>query len=293
MWEVSPRKKRKLSVKIDAGSAIEKLNDDCLIQIFNLLSVAERIRVERVCKRWQEISKESWSKVKELDFHPENLGLKLHGKNHQYSKIYKYVVEKILKSCGRYLEKVKMTENFLFDYGYLVAIFCKNIQCITFGELTFKSLTKLSNNCKNIAELCINSYISGQENKDKVLAKLFCNNKSFKILKLHSFRGTGESLLNLPLDELEEIKIHNGSFSLVKNLTNVIYKSKKLKSFEFSHAKETLIRALAFTSSNLTILNLQSRSTMNGADTELSQVFKNNKDLLTITLDNFETLTGE
>ena len=40
-------------------SVIDKLNDDCLIYIFNLISVVDRIKNERVCKRWQEVIKQS------------------------------------------------------------------------------------------------------------------------------------------------------------------------------------------------------------------------------------------
>ena len=41
------------SLKEDSNSATEKLNDDCLIYIFNFLPVVERIKIERVSKRWQ------------------------------------------------------------------------------------------------------------------------------------------------------------------------------------------------------------------------------------------------
>ena len=78
-------------------SAIEILNDDCLKYIFNLLPVSQRIRIERVSKKWQELGKESWSKFKELDFDPKTLGLKPLAETLDYPEINENVIEKVLK----------------------------------------------------------------------------------------------------------------------------------------------------------------------------------------------------
>ena len=50
----------------ESDSPVEKLNHDCLIKIFKLLSIADRIRIERVCSKWKEISRMSWSSMNEL-----------------------------------------------------------------------------------------------------------------------------------------------------------------------------------------------------------------------------------
>lgn len=52
---------------------IENLNNDCLLSVFELLSVAERVTDERVCKRWQIVAKESWSNVKSIHFNDKSL----------------------------------------------------------------------------------------------------------------------------------------------------------------------------------------------------------------------------
>ncbi|OXU19425.1 hypothetical protein TSAR_003730 [Trichomalopsis sarcophagae] len=50
----------------DVEVAINKLNDDCLIKIFMFLPIVDRVRIEGVCKRWRNISKESWQHFKTL-----------------------------------------------------------------------------------------------------------------------------------------------------------------------------------------------------------------------------------
>ena len=65
-------------------SSIRKLDENCLILIFNKLSAADLVRVERVCKSWQEIAKQSWSGFKILTLTPEQLGFRPVGTEHTY-----------------------------------------------------------------------------------------------------------------------------------------------------------------------------------------------------------------
>ena len=225
------QKRRKLSENIESFTTIDNLNDYCLIQIFNILPIPDRLRVERVCKRWQEVGKDSWSKLKELDFHPKNLGLKPYGRKHQYPVINEYTIKNLLERSGKYLDKITITQHFTIDYGFLVAEFCKNVQSVTLDKISIKGLEKLTDNCKNIAELTINScsllFIEQPTRGEEVLGKLFSNNKNLRILKIGDFGGYGECLLRLPLEEIEEINIIHGSSYpcyLVKNLPNVICK---------------------------------------------------------------------
>ncbi|XP_065054561.1 F-box and leucine-rich repeat protein 13-like [Rhopilema esculentum] len=47
---------------------INQLNDDILLKIFSYLEPAERIKLERVCKRWMTVSCQTWKSLKRLDF---------------------------------------------------------------------------------------------------------------------------------------------------------------------------------------------------------------------------------
>ena len=92
----------------DSYSPIGILNDDCLIYIFDFLSIANRIRIERVSKRWQKVAKESWRQLKVLNLRPIYLGLKPFGTRHEFPTITEQVTEKILKKCGKYVEKINV-----------------------------------------------------------------------------------------------------------------------------------------------------------------------------------------
>ena len=56
--------------------SIEILADDCLFTIIRYLPIVERVKIERVNKRWNELSKSSWSNVKKLDLNSRNWGFK-------------------------------------------------------------------------------------------------------------------------------------------------------------------------------------------------------------------------
>ena len=94
------------SFKENSVTAFENLNNDCLEYIFNLLPVADRVRVERVNIRCQEVAKKSWSNLKAIDFNAKSLGLKIRGKRHEYPSINEYEIEEIFKRSGKYLEVI-------------------------------------------------------------------------------------------------------------------------------------------------------------------------------------------
>ena len=170
------------SLREDSDVPIEKLVDDCLIHIFNLLPVIDRIKVERVCKKWQEIGFQSWSKFKVLNVNPKILGLKPFGTQHQFPTINRCMMENILKRCGCYLEKV-IDKWIPFGCISLVAEYCANIRSIsTRNKVSYQVLKKISNNCKNITEFCsypiFCKFSEDEFDKiDEVLAELFSNNQ--------------------------------------------------------------------------------------------------------------------
>src|SRR5438093_1421865 len=53
--------------KTKKSSNIDELPDDLLIRIFEQLNAAERIRMERVCKKWNNLSLRSWTKYNFID----------------------------------------------------------------------------------------------------------------------------------------------------------------------------------------------------------------------------------
>ena len=54
-------------MKMASKTTIETLNNDCLISIFEYLTIKEKLQLELVNKRWNQVAKLSWSCVKNLE----------------------------------------------------------------------------------------------------------------------------------------------------------------------------------------------------------------------------------
>lgn len=55
-------------VKPDESSPVSKLNDDCLLMIFDMLHMKDRLALHKVCRRWQLLLNSIWYNIKKLDF---------------------------------------------------------------------------------------------------------------------------------------------------------------------------------------------------------------------------------
>ncbi|KAK0072028.1 hypothetical protein PV325_011999, partial [Microctonus aethiopoides] len=96
------KKRQKKSInKVDNDKSslptINILSNDCLLKIFSYLPLEDRMRVERVCKRWQTINQHAWIDIKKLEF-PKDF-------QRSYTKIRtcNTALQKILHRCGRSL----------------------------------------------------------------------------------------------------------------------------------------------------------------------------------------------
>ena len=278
--------KKHYAFEKDDLSKFEKLPEECLIEIFNYLSIAERCRIERVCKRFEEASKNSWYEVKELRVDPKFLGLKPSGKRHQYADINRFGVRQILKRCGSYLTKIDSTT--IFDCLLaLVAEYCPNIQSLKFCCPSNEGLKKLTENCNNICELVIKHGGVGLED---TLVELFSVNKNLRILDVTKSYVTGKCLDKLPLREMLAIQLNR--YVLV-DLSNLIKNTKKLSVFKAEIKDAISIRDLGNCCSNLTSLDLDNDGDIESLDSLFSQVFRKNDNLKSLKLENFTSLTGE
>ena len=91
-------------------TSIEILIDDCLEAIFHHLSIVDRVKIERVSKRWNKLSKSSWSNVKELDLNPPSWGFKPSKFLLSWKKIQLCEITEVLERCGQFLEVVDLTQ---------------------------------------------------------------------------------------------------------------------------------------------------------------------------------------
>ena len=201
-------------------STVYKLDENSIINIFNYLSIADRIKIERVSKTWKEIAKRSRSKIKKLRLSPKYLGLKTYGTSHQFPEINEYVIESILKRCGRYLSNIDLVSNslnHLIDnkkiypcWLTIVAKYCPNVKSIKCGNVSVKGIEELAEHCKYLTELSISGNLNIEFNE--ALQKLFSNNNNLRVLDFASFRASDKSLMKLPLENLTAaIKIRTQS----------------------------------------------------------------------------------
>ena len=141
----------KLRKEDSMESPIQKLDEYSLSHIFRYLPIADLVRIERTCKSWQEIAKRSWANLKTLTVNPRKFGLRIFGNEHRYPGINEYVVEEVLKRCGKYLKEFN-AQGINFDFTSLVSKYCKNIESISCEETSLQGIEELSKMCNNIYE---------------------------------------------------------------------------------------------------------------------------------------------
>ena len=275
-------------------SPIEILDDDSLISIFKLLPVAERIKIERVSRTWKILAKQSWSNVTVLNMDPKILGLKPFGKKHDYSEINDHVLEQILIRCGKYLQKINLNSVHECMLSIL-ANYSPNIQSIESDKASVEGIAQLAENCRNICELKTIFY--RKMRIEKKFEKLFLSNQNFRVLDLNTWGIiTGKCFLKLPLEEMDTIKLHIVQDEYDSEIiANVIRKTKKLRVFKVQFRSISLITALANSCSNLSELFLINNIEDDSANMDhlFSQVFKNNRNLKSLSLYYFDNFTAE
>ncbi|KAK0073740.1 hypothetical protein PV325_009318, partial [Microctonus aethiopoides] len=252
-------------------SPIHILNDDCLMEIFLYLPIADRIRTERVCKRWQAVSQESWRAVKSLDLEKNTWGL---SSKIRIRAVDTTTLRKVLIRCGQYLTNLDLSQYpHLLSSSTLTIVgkFCPNLQCINIKalELSPSGIYSLMNNCQSINKLTIKS-LTGPCEKD--LSQLFNVNKKLKYFAVDGDGHiSGKCLEYLP-QNIEEIHL-NCCLSLVSNHFNLA-----LQKFNNLHSL-TLNSCVCITDSTLetigeikTIINLE----FSGSNPMISAISMNN-----------------
>ena len=232
---------------------IEKLPEEIFIYIFNYLPIADRIRIERVNKSWQETAKKCWNKFRELKMKSMYLGLEV-----MPVTIDRCILEAIVKRCRNYLEKIDVyTLDFTKCALPVIANHCPNIKSINCNKASVKGLKKLSENCRNIVEMRIIELEEGYE-LDKVLGDLFSRNKKLQTLDILRCErnDVGFCLSKLPFDEIIALKIPCLRY-FEESIVKVIEKSKNLSTFKYGIRNANVFTALENNCRNLAELDLK------------------------------------
>lgn len=128
---------------------IAKLPDELLVQIFEFLSPRQRIRMERICRRWESLSKYSWIKFHELNsstFIRDSR--KITKTSVRKPRINCSKLKTVLSRGGKYLKLFQLSEG-CDDILNVVARFCPNLEVL---QLQYISLSVLS--LQNFAVHC-------------------------------------------------------------------------------------------------------------------------------------------
>ncbi|XP_044013835.1 uncharacterized protein LOC122856208 [Aphidius gifuensis] len=175
---------------------IERVNDDCLAEIFMYLPACERPKIALVCKQWKRaLDYYSWFNVKKLeltywryDEYPNLLTKNYPTIDGQFS-----FLKSLLNKCGRYLTKLDLTA-----YSH------------------FNIVPVINESCPNLVELQIRI----EHIDDAILDNAFTRLLKLKVLKIifQCFKTHGtfipvaliNSLLNVA-DTLTELNLSNWS----------------------------------------------------------------------------------
>ncbi|XP_031782796.1 F-box/LRR-repeat protein 2-like isoform X3 [Nasonia vitripennis] len=215
----------------DVEVAINKLNDDCLTKIFMFLPIVDRVRIEGVCKRWRNISKESWQNFKTL-----NADLAIWGSDVVfYSPNVRRILEQVLQRSGSFLRHLdlflflRMESYILHSIGNL----CPNLQYLDIQtiKLTLPAMKILTKNCHNLKALTFGE--STMACDDTPLSEFFSENKQLQYLKLVlNYSCTGKCLLSLPAD-MDTIIMERCSLRSINYLSRALKQFGQLKTFSF------------------------------------------------------------
>ncbi|XP_044014153.1 F-box/LRR-repeat protein 12-like [Aphidius gifuensis] len=180
---------------------MERVNDDCLAEIFMYLPVCERPKIALVCKQWKRALDYSWSNVKKLEL--------THWEYDEYPHFLKRIyptidrqfrfLKSLLFKCGRYLTKLDLAA---YSHCNIVPV--------------------INESCPNLLELRIRiEYID-----DAILDNAFTRLLKLKVLKIifQCFKTLDtsipvtliKSLLNVA-DTLTELNLSNWSGCMEDN----------------------------------------------------------------------------
>ncbi|XP_043515896.1 F-box/LRR-repeat protein fbxl-1-like [Frieseomelitta varia] len=208
---------------------IHKLNDDCLLQIFSQLPLMDRIRLERVCKRWKALIKKSWYNIKRLDLRYSMWGSLADTDTREISLT---VLRNILFRCGSYLNEVDLSfvPYYLHqDTVMVIGDLCRNLKILNItGVCVSQAGIRSFNSCRNITKLSV-GYVTYPCDID--LKVLFQMNPNLRYFEAYLTSITGRCLLHLPMDTIEEIVLDCCLYLEEIFVLEIIIKLKRIKAF--------------------------------------------------------------
>lgn len=154
-----------------------------------------------VCKRWRDLSQDSWHMIKTLDLSPFTWGFTC------TDKMRTALLRKILLKCGRFLTRINLNDSSqCLSQSTLTIIgkLCPNLTNIDVTALTVcaSGIRTLANNCRNITKFNLGPSTYSCDNELKCLFKL---NQNLEYLAITKNSILGKCLLCLPEQTMNTI----------------------------------------------------------------------------------------
>ena len=267
---------------------LEQLPNEILIEIFKNLPLSDRITVERVCKNWQIVAKQSWYQLKALCMDPKVLGFKTSIGGARKCFADNYALQQVLNRCGKYISTIDVS---MIHYCALslIAQLCKSLKILYCCNVSARGTYDLSNNCENLEKIVITGTVT--DISQISLHQLFSKATKLRDICLQNYVGSGECFTKLPLNQMLSIKIGHIDIDCS---TRTISKTKLLKEFACTNVQRGLITTMSNVCVDLTKIDLKADPLINSHDIDsaLSCLFNSNKNLRSLTLRSFENMTG-
>ncbi|XP_032681292.1 F-box/LRR-repeat protein 2-like isoform X2 [Odontomachus brunneus] len=171
------------------NAPINILNDDCLKHIFQFLPIVDKIRIERVCKRWRVLSKDSWYTMKKIDTSYLLQGMFSNTCFPTHHGIIEFILNKMEEMLSRYgrlitelyiahpatmslpncniIQKQELTDKFNKELFKIVMKYCSNLTNINVSVITIDEEDKqlFKGRCKKITRLTLGTFYNLDEQK--------------------------------------------------------------------------------------------------------------------------------
>ncbi|KAF4529554.1 hypothetical protein B566_EDAN016792 [Ephemera danica] len=208
--------------EVEGECFIHKLNDDCLLYIFKFLEIKEQMKMERVCKRWQDLSQSMWLRRSDFDLSC------LSDKSSHFSVP---AFRKVLRFCGEHLTKLDfctVKSDSLSAVLPLVTHNCPNLEVLKLSEVSVNrcALHSLSSKCRNLRCLTLRGC---QGIKDYELGRLVSRLDKLEhldvskntVIQGYFLRSIKPNLVSLVLDECNNLGLKHLLSELSKPHWNV------------------------------------------------------------------------
>lgn len=235
----------------DDTCAISKLNDDCLLLIFNCIPLNERLSLHKVCRRWKALSLGMWFGLRKLDFTTKPLS------NDQLTdtllKTYISLCPNIT-SINLAIDGHKLTTNAIVT----IAERCRNLEDITMRDMQMKkrSLALLARCCPNLKAFHMDTCSSRHDSEMVALVKK-CHNLEHISMKFSSSPcGLWLKYLQCPLKSLTLEMYDLNPDNLIEGIKNVKDTIKELRFVSCDAIRSRDVETIASNIPELTSLTL-------------------------------------